>query len=191
MSDSTPNIIGMCLREARKAAGYDNTGQAAVKVSRSPETVGRHERGDIPLSTEDAIQYAQAYGRPDIMLRFCDDCRIHKALYGEGRMCERDLPWCAMRTAARFRRCAAYGERLEAILDDGIVDSSELPELVEVFSFWQELGRAGREMLAACMSQGILKNAKEAAPAGTGATERAKITLSKADQIAHLHCTTV
>lgn len=191
MPDSGVNIIGMCLREARKAAGYDNAGQAAVKVSRSPETVGRHERGDIPLSAEDAIQYATAYDRPDILIHYCDDCAVHLALYGDSHICERSLPLGAMRIATRLRRSAKYAEQLEAILDDGIVNEAELPELMEIFSFLREVGQAGRELLAASMSSGILKDTKKAAPTGMGATERAKITLSKADHKAHLHCTTV
>lgn len=190
MPDSTLNIIGMCLREARKAAGYDNTGQAAIRVARSPETVGRHERGDIPLSTEDVIQYAEAYGRPDIMVRYCDGCPVHKALYGDTCICERSLPWGAMRIASRLRRSAIYAEKLEAILDDGVIQEDEIPDLLEVFNFLREVGHAGRELLATSMSSGILKDAKKAVPAGTGATERATITHSKADQKAHAYCNT-
>lgn len=191
MPDSSQNTIGMCLREARKAAGYDNTGQAAVRVARSPETVGRHERGDIPLSTEDAIQYAAAYGRPDILIRYCDSCAVHQAIYGDTPLCERSLPWGAMRIASRLRRSAMYADRLESILDDGIVNADEVADLLEVFSFLREIGHAGKELLAASMSLGIVRDAKKAAPAGTGATERASITRSKADQKAHSHCTTV
>lgn len=191
MPDSTRNTIGMCLREARKAAGYDSAVQAAMKVCCSPETVGRHERGDIPLSIEDVIQYAAAYGRPDILIRYCDGCAVHRALYGETHLCERSLPWGALRIASRLRRSVLYAEKLEAILDDGIVNEAEIPDLMEVFSFLGEVGQAGRELLAESMSLGILRDAKKAAPAGTGATERAPITHSKADTRAHSHCTTV
>lgn len=51
--------------------------------------------------------------------------------------------------------------------------------------------QAGRELLAESLSLGILKDVKKAAPTGMGATERAVITHSKADQKAHAHCTTV
>ncbi|MEA4928410.1 MAG: helix-turn-helix transcriptional regulator [Candidatus Limiplasma sp.] len=190
MPESTQNIIGMCLREARKAAGYDNAGQAALKVNRSPETVGRHERGDIPLSPEDAIQYAAAYARPDILIRYCDGCPVHKAAYGDTPVCDRSLPWGAMRIANRLRRSAQYAEKLETILDDGIVNEDELPDLMEVFDFLRDVGQAGRELLAESLSLGILKDTKKAAPTGMGATERARITHSKADHKAHSHCTT-
>lgn len=184
------NTIGMCLREARKAAGYGSTGQAAVKVSRSSEVVGRHERGDIPLSPEDAIQYADAYDRPDILIRYCDGCQIHRRLYGDTKICDRDLPWNALRIATRLRKSAYYAEQLEAILDDGIVDENELPELLKVFEFLQEVGEAGREMLATSMSLGIVKDTKKAVPAATGTTTRAKTNHCKTDQIAHVYCTT-
>ncbi len=190
MSESTQNIIGTCLREARKAAGYDNAGQAAIKVNRSPETVGRHERGDIPLSPEDAIQYAAAYQRPDIMIRYCDGCPVHRAIYGDMPVCERSLPWGAMRIASRLRRSAMYADKLESILDDGVVNADEVAELLEVFGFLREIGHAGKELLAASMSVGILKDAKKTAPTGMGAAERATITRSKADQKTHAYCNT-
>ncbi len=190
MPISTPNPIGKCLREARRAAGYTSAGQAAAKVCRSPETVGRQERGDIPLTAEDAMYYAEAYGRPDLMLRYCDECPIHKAVYGDVRIRDRDLPWNAMRIATRLRKSAYYAEQLEAILDDGVVDAQELPDLMAIFDFLHEVGEAGREMLAASMSLGIVKGMKKAAPEATGSTERAKTNHCKTDQIAHVYCTT-
>ena len=190
MSSLDINNIGKCLRDARRAAGYDTTGQAAVKVCRSTETVGRHERGDVPLSPEDAIQYAKAYCRPDILVRYCDGCPIHRALYGDKPLRERSLPLGAMRIANRLRKSAGYAEKLEAILDDGMVDDEEKPELLEVFAFLQEVGEAGREMLAASMSLGIVEDTKEAEPAGTGTTVRAQTNRCRTDQIAHVYCTT-
>ncbi|MDD3334132.1 MAG: helix-turn-helix transcriptional regulator [Eubacteriales bacterium] len=191
MSDSVETTIGMCLREARKAAGYCNAGQAAIQVSLSPETVGRHERGTAKLLPEDAIHYASIYGRPDILIRYCDDCPVHEALYGNTRIRDRDLPWNAMRISSRLRKSAYYAERLEAILDDGVIDDDELPELEDILSFLQDLDIARREMLAVSMSLGIIHDTKKAAPTGMGATERAKTTHSKADQMAHAYCTTI
>jgi len=190
LPDSSENIIGMCLREARKAAGYDNAGQAAAKVNRSPETVGRHERGDIPLSTEDAIQYAEAYGRPDIMIRYCDDCRIHQALCGARRIHPDDLASSALKILAKLRKSPILEARISEIFEDGIVRKDEIPALENYCSMLMEFAVTGNEFIAACMVNGILKDAKKAAPTGMGATERAKITLSKADQIAHSYCNT-
>lgn len=191
MPEITQNTIGMCLREARKAAGYGSAGQAAVKVARSPEVVGRHERGDIPLSPDDALEYAQAYKRPDILMHYCDGCPVKRAVYGDSTLEERSLPWSAMRIATRLRQSSFYADQLEAILDDGVVNSDELPTLMEIFGFLQDVGQAGREMLATSMSIGLIQDAKKAAPTGMGATERATIMHSKADTKAHLHCTTV
>ena len=83
-----------------------------------------------------------------------------------------------------------FAEKLETILDDGIVNEDELPDLMEVFDFLRDVGQAGRELLAESLSLGILKDMKKAAPTGMGATERARITHSKADHKAHSHCTT-
>lgn len=191
MSESVETTIGMCLREARKSAGYVSAGQAAVKVSLSPETVGRHERGTAKLTPEDAIHYAGIYQRPDILIRYCDGCPVHEALYGNARIRERDLPWNAMRISSRLRKSAYYAERLEAILDDGVIDEGELPELEDILQFLQDLDIARREMLIVSMSLGIIQDTKKAAPTGMGATERAKTTHSKADQIARVYCNTV
>ncbi|MEG1884523.1 MAG: helix-turn-helix transcriptional regulator [Clostridia bacterium] len=190
MPESVESTIGMCLREARKAAGYDSAAQAAVNVSLSPETVGRHERGAVKLLPEDAIHYANIYKRPDILIRYCDDCPVHEAMYGGAHICNRDLPWNAMRISNRLRKSAYYAERLETIIDDGIVDDAELPDLEDILQFLQDLDVARREMLAMGMSLGII-GTKKAAPTGMGAAERAKITHSKADQMAHAYCTTV
>ncbi len=191
MSVSDETTIGMCLREARKAAGYDSAGQAALKVSLSPETVGRHERGTAKLLPEDAIHYANVYRRPDILLRYCDDCAVREALYGRTRIRDRDIHWNAMRVSNRLRKSAYYAERLEAILDDGVIDDSELPELEDILQFLQDLDCARREMLAMSMSLGIITDTKKAAPTGMGTAERAKTTHSKADQIARVYCSTV
>ena len=46
------------LREARVRAGYVSRGTATTAVPFSPETIGRHERGDIALEPEDAVTYS-------------------------------------------------------------------------------------------------------------------------------------
>ena len=43
------------LREARSRAGYANRVAASMAVPFSPETIGRHERGDVEMEPEDAI----------------------------------------------------------------------------------------------------------------------------------------
>lgn len=64
------------LREARIRAGYVNRGTAAMVVPYSPETIGRHERGDIEMEPEDAVVYADCYNEPGIMARYCATCPV-------------------------------------------------------------------------------------------------------------------
>ena len=66
------------LRDARLQAGYASRDTAAIKLNYSPETIGRHERGDVPVSPDDIIRYAEGYQRPDIMLRYCASCPVGK-----------------------------------------------------------------------------------------------------------------
>lgn len=64
------------LRDARLQAGYASRDTAAMALNYSPETIGRHERGDVPVSADDILRYAEGYQRPDILLRYCADCPI-------------------------------------------------------------------------------------------------------------------
>ena len=57
------------LREARMRAGFVSRGTAATVVPYSPETIGRHERGDVEMEPEDALVYAERYQSPDILPR--------------------------------------------------------------------------------------------------------------------------
>ena len=45
------------LREARVKAGYVSRGTASIAVPYSPETIGRHERGEVDLTPADAVVY--------------------------------------------------------------------------------------------------------------------------------------
>ena len=47
------------LREARVRAGYVSRGTASTAVPFSPETIGRHERGDVDVEPEDIVTYAE------------------------------------------------------------------------------------------------------------------------------------
>ena len=49
------------LREARVKAGYVSRGTASIAVPYSPETIGRHERGEVDLTPADAVVYAERY----------------------------------------------------------------------------------------------------------------------------------
>lgn len=43
------------LRQARLRAGCSSRGTATLKVPYSPETIGRHERGEVPVEPADAL----------------------------------------------------------------------------------------------------------------------------------------
>ena len=66
------------LREARSRAGYANRVAASMAVPFSPETIGRHERGDVDMEPEDAILYSEKYRDPSILVHYCADCPIGK-----------------------------------------------------------------------------------------------------------------
>lgn len=155
MSIYATNPLGSYLREARRKAGNDSIIDAAKQTNRSPETIGRHERGEVNIHPLDLIQYAKAYNRPDLLLRYCGECPIHQALYGEGPQ-ERELPWATLRLSNRLRMAAEHAERLEQIIDDGVVDSHELPSYEDTIAFLQSLEATSRELLLQSMACGLI-----------------------------------
>lgn len=64
------------LREARSRAGYANRVAASMAVPFSPETIGRHERGDVQITPEDAVLYSERYGSQAILVQYCADCPV-------------------------------------------------------------------------------------------------------------------
>ena len=156
-----------CLREARKAKGYQNFGQAGLATHRSPEVIGRHERGDVPLQMLDVIEYAEAYDSPNILMAYCGECAIRQELCGEREKSYESLPMTAIRISNRLRRAAAHADRLAEILDDGVVDSTEIAGLQETLDFLQDINGAWRDLLTACMTQGLTGTKKDR-PAGPG-----------------------
>lgn len=171
-----PNTC-MCLREARRAAGYQNFGQAGLATHRSQEVIGRHERGDVALQMADVIDYAEVYGSPEILMAFCGECQIRKELFGTSEQRADSLPLTALRVSNRLRKAALHADRLAEILDDGEVDSTEIPGLQETLDFLQDINGVWRDLLTACMTQGIAGTKKDR-PAGTG-------TISAANKSAH------
>lgn len=165
MSASALSKLGTCLREARKAAGFSNYGQAGMATHRSPEVVGRHERGDIQVQMEDAIEYAEAYDRPEILMAFCDQCSVREKLFGSCDCIKGDLPLTAIRLSNRLRTAENYAKQLEGILDDGQIDTADLPILLQTLDYLKGVETIWRELLATCMSSGLIK---KAVPLGKG-----------------------
>ena len=155
MSMCETKPLGMCLREARRGAGLDSILAAARETNRSPEAVGRHERGEVNLPPEDVIQYAQTYQSPDLLIRYCNSCPISQALNKEGVQ-DRDLPWGALKLSSRLHKAGDYAQRLEEIAEDGQVDITEIPNFSAIIAFLGEITTATRELLLYAMSTGIL-----------------------------------
>lgn len=157
------------LREARMAAGFSSRGIAATEVPYSPETIGRHERGEVPIAPEDAVIYAKGYDRPDILIRYCTDCPIGRATGKTST--DRDLPWAALRVTQRLRKAKEIADTLESIADDGKVDHEERLDFEKALAFLQTLEETITDIVLWATSQGIEKGR----PAGTEATT-AKLT---------------
>ncbi len=144
------------LREERLRAGYANRETAATVVPYSPEVIGRHERGDVELSPQDALLYAKAYRRYDIIMKYCADCPVGRTL---GRTATvRDLPIATLRLTQRLRSAAKeIADTLETIADDGIVDDAERPRFNTSLDKLKELGDTISEIILYAAAQGIKK----------------------------------
>lgn len=152
------------LRQARMAAGFTSRGIASTEVPYSPETIGRHERGEVPVAPEDAVIYANGYDAPDILIRYCTDCPIGRAT-GKSST-DRDLPWAALRVTQRLRKAKEIADTLESIADDGQVDHAERVDFENALAFLRTLEETITDMVLWATSQGIEKGR----PAGTEAT---------------------
>ena len=173
---ATPNTC-ICLREARRAAGFQNFGQAGAATHRSQEVIGRHERGDVALQMADVIEYAEVYRSPEILMVYCGECQIRQELFGIQEPRTDNLPLTALRVSNRLRKAAEHADRLAEILDDGEVDGAEIVDLQATLDFLQDINGVWRDLLTACMVQGYA-GAKKDRPAGTG-------TVTSANKSAH------
>lgn len=167
MSNNTMPNTCTCLREARKAKGYQNFGQAGIATHRSPEVIGRHERGDVPLQMLDVIAYAEAYNSPLLLMTYCGECAIRQELFGTQEQHYESLPITAIRVSNRLRQAADHADQLAEIMDDGRVDRNEIPRLQSTLNFLQDMEYVWRDLFAACMSSGLAGTKKDR-PAGPG-----------------------
>jgi hypothetical protein len=157
MSFTATKAAPTYLREARLAAGFVNRGTASTEVPFSQETIGRHERGEVPVQPEDAMVYAKHYGREDILLRHCAECPVGKAM---GRtVTDRDLPFATLRLTQRLRKAAQeIAATLESIADDGIVDNTERPDFDAALDALNDLGATIADIVLYAASNGIEKS---------------------------------
>lgn len=125
MSTSDKKTMPMYLIEARRRAGFSSRGIATIEVPLSPETIGRHERGESPMTPEDALMYAKHYNAPDLPLRYCAACIIGKKI---GQTAEDiSLPQAVLRVRFLSAQISTLVQTLEAIAFDGQIDAEERP----------------------------------------------------------------
>ena len=110
MADKVAPVTKSFLREARLKAGFATREAASMALNYAPETIGRHERGDVAVSPDDVLRYSEVYHRPDILLRYCAECPIGKVT---GRTAvDRDLPWAALRVSQRLQQAKEIADKL-------------------------------------------------------------------------------
>lgn len=118
-------------------AGFVSRGTAATVVPYSPETIGRHERGDVEMEPEDALVYAECYQSPDILPRYCATCPVGRAI---GRTAtDRPLAHATLRVRRLIEDGQDVADRLEEIAFDGVIDASERTDFMEALDFLRKL----------------------------------------------------
>lgn len=133
------------LREVRIRAGYVNRGTAAMVVPYSPETIGRHERGDIEMEPEDAVVYADCYNEPGIMARYCATCPVGQRM-GK-KLVDRPLPFATLRVRRLIHDAQDVASRLEEIAFDGVIDDTERHDFESALSFLRDLESSIQELI--------------------------------------------
>lgn len=128
------------LREARLRAGYASRGTASVAVPFSPETIGRHERGDVDMEPEDALIYAKVYKSPDILPRYCATCPVGKAM---GKTADSlPLPFATLRVSRLIDEAQDVADSLERIAFDGKITPDEIQDFERNVKFLRQLAES-------------------------------------------------
>ena len=133
------------LQSARLAAGYSSRGMAATVVNYSQETIGRHERREVPITPEDILLYAEAYKAPEILHRYCAECPVGQKI---GIKCnDRPLAESAMRLEIMVEDAQAIADKLKRIAFDGVIDSTEEADFERAITFLNNLKATVDDML--------------------------------------------
>lgn len=152
------------LREARVGAGYVSRGTASLRVPFSPETIGRHERGDVELTPEDIVTYAECYENPGILPRYCAGCPVGQKMGKTAT--DRELPHATLRIRRLIEEAQGVADRLEEIAFDGVIDPSEKAEFAKALAFLRELEAGINDIMLIGLEKG------RAAPGATGTTQQ-------------------
>lgn len=154
------------LRKARVKAGFVSRGAASTAVPFSPETIGRHERGDVEITPEDAVTYAEFYQSPDILPRYCAGCPVGRKM-GKSAT-DRELPHATLRIRRLITEGQAVANRLEEIAFDGVIDPSERSDFADALIFLRKL----EESISDIMLIGLEKG--EGRPGATRAAKKCR-----------------
>ncbi len=144
------------LREARSRAGYANRVAASMAVPFSPETIGRHERGDVQITPEDAVLYSERYGSQAVLVQYCADCPVGRRTGNAAT--ERPLPFATLRVRRMLKEAVTVADSLEEIAFDGVIDESEREDFSKALDFLRRLENTISDML-------LVGSMEEAAPA--------------------------
>lgn len=150
------------LREARIKAGFVSRGTAATCVPFSPETIGRHERGDVEMEPMDVVTYAECYNAPDILPRYCAGCPVGQKMGKTAT--DRELPHATLRISRLISEAQGVADRLEEIAFDGKIDPSEKAEFAKALTFLRKLEEGINDIIL------IGLGSEKAAPGATGTT---------------------
>lgn len=170
MSIIAQNKAPELLKSARLEVGFANRCAATSTVPYSPETIGRHERGQTRIDPADMAIYASCYGKPDLLLRYCDECPIGSQL--REALKDRDFTLAAIRLTNRLSHVTEIARKLNAIADDGRVNDWEHKDFVDVIRDFDTIVTAFEELKLWAFTSGTLtpEEIKEAVPAPTGST---------------------
>jgi hypothetical protein len=127
-----------------------------MAVPFSPETIGRHERGDVQITPEDAVLYSERYGSQAILVQYCADCPVGR-ITGK-KATERPLPFATLRVRRMLKEAIAWADTLEEIAFDGVIDDTEREDFTKALAFLRELENTISDML-------LIGSKEEAAPA--------------------------
>ena len=137
-------------------AGFVSRGTASTVVPYSPETIGRHERGDVEMEPED----------PDILPRYCATCPVGRAI---GRTAtDRPLAHATLRVRRLIEDGQDVADRLEEIAFDGVIDASERTDFMEALDFLRKLEESINDIILIGLGK------EKAAPGATGSGQARK-----------------
>lgn len=130
-----------------------------MKVPYSPETIGRHERGEVDIAPADAVFYADGYQAPDILYRYCSDCPVGQKT---GRKAtDRPLPYATLRVRRMVEDAQAVTAVLEKIALDGQVDQAEREDFRRAITFLGMVQESITDILLFGATLDITKTATE------------------------------